>query len=164
MTKPSRKKQDDFNLRARFGNLGPMKRVRKNGISWFLDEHEGLEAVVEGIVEEEETRRSYTIRDWGDKKVFVKFFLERGLGGCIRNRVMPRGKKEYELGKRILSASVATPVPMGYGIGKGRLFHHPGADRGADFQIGFRRDFAARAAGRRPRAFSEAACGVRHQA
>ncbi len=28
-----------------------MKRVRKNGISWFLDEHEGLEAVVEGIVE-----------------------------------------------------------------------------------------------------------------
>ena len=29
-----------------------MKRVRKNGISWFLDEHEGLEAVVEGVVEE----------------------------------------------------------------------------------------------------------------
>ena len=109
-------------MRARFGNIGPMKRVRKNGISWFLDEHEGLEAVVEGVVEEEETRRSYAITSCGDGKVFVKFFLERGVGGCIRNRVMPRGKKEYKLGKRILSASVATPVPMGYGIGRGGSF------------------------------------------
>ncbi len=99
-----------------------MKRVRKNGISWFLDGHEGLEALVEGIVEEEETRRSYATASCGDGKVFVKFFLERGVGGRIRNRVMPRGRKEYRLGKRILSASVATPLPMGYGIGRGGSF------------------------------------------
>jgi hypothetical protein len=99
-----------------------VKKVRKNGISWFLDEHDGLDAVVEGVVEEEATRRTYTIRDWGDKKVFVKFFLEQGAWGCIRNRIMPRGKKEYDLGKRILSASVETPVPMGYGMGRAGSF------------------------------------------
>ena len=114
-----------------------MKRVRKNGISWFLDEHEGLEAMVEGVVEEEETRRSYAITSCGDGKVFVKFFLEQGVGGCIRNRVMPRGRKEYKLGKRILSASVATPVPMGYGIGRGGSFVIQELIEGRDFQIGF---------------------------
>lgn len=99
-----------------------MKRVRKNGISWFLDEHEGLEAMVEGVVEEEETRRSYAVTSCGDGKVFVKFFLEQGVGGFLRNRLMPRGRKEYKVGKRILSASVATPVPMGYGRGRGGSF------------------------------------------
>jgi tRNA A-37 threonylcarbamoyl transferase component Bud32 len=99
-----------------------MKKVRKNGISWFLDDHEGIETAPEAVVEEEETRRSYAIVNCGDGKVFVKFFPERGVGGCLRNLVMPRGRKEYTLGKRLLSASIATPVPMGYGIGRGGSF------------------------------------------
>ena len=94
-----------------------MKRVQRKAITWFLDEHEGLGAAVEGLVEEERLRRTYAVRDWGGRKVFVKFFLERGLGGYLRNRVMPRGRKEYILGKRMCSLSVATPLPLGYGVG-----------------------------------------------
>ncbi len=114
-----------------------MKKVRKNGISWFLDDHDGLEAMVEGIVEDEETRRSYAIRDCGARKVFVKFFLEQGASGCIRNRLMPRGKKEYALGKRILSACVATPLPMGYGIGRAGSFVIQEMIEGETFKAAF---------------------------
>ncbi|MGA3173708.1 MAG: lipopolysaccharide kinase InaA family protein [Syntrophorhabdales bacterium] len=99
-----------------------MIRVRKKGISWFLDCHEGLADSLESVVGEVDARRGYAWAEFGSRKIFVKFFLERGLAGFVRNRVRPRGKKEYEFGKRILAGSVATPEPMGYGIGAGGSF------------------------------------------
>jgi tRNA A-37 threonylcarbamoyl transferase component Bud32 len=99
-----------------------MQRVRKNNIRWFLDDCAGLAAMVGAIVEGEDSRRSYSILECGEKKAFVKFFLERGAIGWLRNRLNPRGRKEYALAKRLLSETVATPAPMGYGIGKGGSF------------------------------------------
>jgi hypothetical protein len=36
------------------------------------------------------------------KRVFVKFFVEKGITGLIRNRFMPRGKKSISLVKALL--------------------------------------------------------------
>jgi tRNA A-37 threonylcarbamoyl transferase component Bud32 len=115
----------------------PMKRMQGNAISWFLDEHEGLGAALEGLVEEGRLRRTYTVRNWGDRKVFVKFFLERGLLGHLRNRLVPRGRKEYMLGKRMRSLSVATPLPLGYGVGAGGSFVVQDWIEGATFRAVF---------------------------
>jgi tRNA A-37 threonylcarbamoyl transferase component Bud32 len=101
-----------------------MHRITKNNIAWFLeaDAPDGLDRAVSGIVEEADVRRGYASRPLGDKKIFVKFFLERGLWGALRNRLMPRGRKEYDLAKRILAHAIATPRPLGYGIGAGGSF------------------------------------------
>jgi len=55
--------------------------MRKNNIRWFLDAHDGLESMVDSIVEAEDSRRSYSIKDCGEKEAFVKFFLERDARG-----------------------------------------------------------------------------------
>ncbi len=94
-----------------------MRAVRKNGISWFLDDGEELERTVEALTENDTLRRSYSVRDCGDRKVFVKYFLEKGIAGFVRNRISPRGRKEYGLGKRLLSLHIITPRPLAYGLG-----------------------------------------------
>ena len=100
-----------------------LHRICKNGISWFLDDdYAGLDEAVRGIVEEADVRRGYASRALGDKRIFVKFFLERGITGFIRNRIAPRGRKEYHFGKRILASAISTPRPLGYGIGAGGSF------------------------------------------
>ncbi|MGD0229811.1 MAG: lipopolysaccharide kinase InaA family protein [Syntrophorhabdales bacterium] len=94
-----------------------MKRLKENGISWFLGEHEGLAPAVADVAEEENIRRSYTVREYGGGTIFIKYFLERGIAGFLRNRIVPRGRKEYHVARLILARSVATPPALGYGVG-----------------------------------------------
>lgn len=94
-----------------------MTRVQKNGISWFVDD-ETIIAVLEGLTEEQTTRRTYTVGTCEGRPVFIKYFPEEGITGCIRNKVAARGKKEYVLGKKMRSFSIATPDPLAYGVGK----------------------------------------------
>lgn len=94
-----------------------MKTVKANGISWFLDD-EALVPAVSELNELRDKRRGYrTIRS-ANGTVFAKYFLEEGIWGLIRNRVDPRGKKEYQIGKKLLSLSIVTPNPVGYGLGR----------------------------------------------
>ncbi len=92
-----------------------MKAQKLNSIKWFLDDNE-LIAVLDNLPLQEKARRGYFTCDYKAGKVFIKFFKEKGIYGFIRNRVSPRGKKEYLAGKRLLSLAVMTPQPLGYGI------------------------------------------------
>ncbi len=94
-----------------------MRTVTKNGISWFLDNGPELERVVGKLTEDDTIRRSYRVEDCGGGKVFIKYFLEKGLTGYVRNRLSARGRKEYTIGKRLLAQGIVTPRPLAYGIG-----------------------------------------------
>jgi tRNA A-37 threonylcarbamoyl transferase component Bud32 len=85
------------------------------GTTWFLEDP-SLERVAEQIGGEPGERRAHFIRDHDEGKVFIKFFQEKGLSGLIRNRILPRGKKEYQLSTKLRSLSVPTPKAFGYGI------------------------------------------------
>lgn len=98
-----------------------MKTLKRNGISWFLED-EGMVPLVEGLTEGPGPRRTHQYASLGDTDVFVKHFVEKGLPGSIRNRVWPRGRKEYCLGRRLASLGIATPRPLGYGIGSAGSF------------------------------------------
>lgn len=93
-----------------------MKR-NLQGTEWFLT-GEGLRSVVAQIPAEPPGRRGYWTCDWAGKQVFVKFFLEKGLVGFFRNRFMPRGRREYELGQRLTALGIPTPRSFGYGLSK----------------------------------------------
>lgn len=94
-----------------------MKTAKANGISWFLDE-EALVPTVRELNELRDVRRGYrTIRS-ASGTVFVKYFHERGIWGFIRNRIDPRGRREYRMGKKLIACSIATPNPIGYGLGR----------------------------------------------
>ena len=71
--------------------------------------------------------------------MFVKFFLERGIAGFVRNRLMPRGRKDTTSESASSRASIATPRPLGYGKGGERLLRHPGVDRGRTLKDAFER-------------------------
>lgn len=85
------------------------------GTTWFLDDP-SLERVVEQLGHEPGGKRVHFISEYPGGKVFIKFFYEKGLPGLIRNRILPRGKKEYELSKKLQSLSVLTPRALGYGV------------------------------------------------
>ncbi len=85
------------------------------GTTWFLDDP-SLERVVEQLGHEPGGKRVHFISEYPGGKVFIKFFYEKGLPGLIRNRILPRGKKEYELSKKLQSLSVLTPKALGYGV------------------------------------------------
>jgi len=88
---------------------------KTSGITWFLED-EPLERVVQELAYEPAQRRVHLVREYEHGKVFIKFFREKGLSGQIRNRILPRGKKEYELSKKLRSLSIPTPKPLGYGV------------------------------------------------
>jgi tRNA A-37 threonylcarbamoyl transferase component Bud32 len=98
-----------------------MEMIKKNGISWFLERGE-LTALIEGLKPGTQTRRTHQGIGLGGRQVFVKHFVEKGLLGLMRNLVSPRGKKEYDLGKRLAASHIATPAPLGYGLEKGGSF------------------------------------------
>jgi tRNA A-37 threonylcarbamoyl transferase component Bud32 len=83
--------------------------------TWFLEDP-SLKHVVEHLALEPKDKRAHFIREHNNGKIFIKFFHERGLPGLIRNRVLPRGKKEYELSNRLRLLDVFTPRALGYGI------------------------------------------------
>ena len=94
-----------------------MKTMRRNHIAWFLESGD-LAPLVEGLVEDAKPRRTHEIRQHATGDVFVKYFVEKGIVGHVRNLVLPRGKREYLLGKRLSAQSIPTPKPLGYGRGK----------------------------------------------
>ncbi len=94
-----------------------MKRFRSNGIAWFLDD-EALVPLVEGLREGSGSKRTHEIRSAHGRDVFLKYFVEKGLLGFARNRVLPRGKREYVVGKHLSSLSIPVPLPLGYGRGR----------------------------------------------
>jgi tRNA A-37 threonylcarbamoyl transferase component Bud32 len=98
-----------------------MKAVKRNGISWYLED-EGLVPLIEGLIVGVRLRRTHEYIDQGGTQVFVKYFVEKGLLGFMRNKVCPRGRKEYVLGKKLASFCIATPDQMGYGIGRAGSF------------------------------------------
>jgi tRNA A-37 threonylcarbamoyl transferase component Bud32 len=63
-------------------------------------------------------RRGYVKASYQGGQIFIKSFAEKGLPGFIRNRVASRGKKEYQLGRRLLALSIPTPRPLGYGVSR----------------------------------------------
>lgn len=92
-----------------------MNRYTVNDVEWRIDD-EGLREIVKDLSPQDGSRRDHMMVPYGEKKVFIKSFKEKGISGWVRNRVLPRGKKEYLLGRRLLSFSIPTPKPLGYGI------------------------------------------------
>lgn len=92
-----------------------MKIVRINDIKWFLKD-EALVDFVKDVSCEGVTKRGHFAVEREGKKVFIKYFKEKGFFGLLRNRVTPRGKKEFYLAGRLISLSIPTPEPLGYGI------------------------------------------------
>lgn len=50
------------------------------------------------------------------EKIFVKFFHEKGVFGILRNFFFPRGKREFEISRRLREMGIMTPRCFGYGI------------------------------------------------
>ncbi|HUJ89249.1 MAG TPA: hypothetical protein VLX12_03570 [Syntrophorhabdales bacterium] len=92
-----------------------MHTFKTANTTWFIEDP-SLERVVEQLDHEPKEKRAHFIREHDGGKVFIKFFQERGLSGLIRNRILPRGKKEYELSGRLRLLSITTPKALGYGI------------------------------------------------
>lgn len=96
-----------------------MKEFRTKGMRWFLED-EGLEGMLEHLPEVSGGRRHYVTVPYKDGRLFIKTFVEKGAIGVLRNRTVPRGRKEYETGKRLASIEIETPGCHGYGVGSNR--------------------------------------------
>jgi RIO-like serine/threonine protein kinase len=96
-----------------------MKELRTKDMKWFLED-EGLSAVLEKLPEVSDARRHYVTVPYKNGKVFIKTFVEKGALGVLRNRTVPRGRKEYEIGKRLASIAIRTPGCLGYGVSRNR--------------------------------------------
>lgn len=94
---------------------------RTGGMEWHLADRDLL-PVVEEVLSEEGGRRGHFVRQFKEKKVFIKSFSEKGIAGFVRNRLAARGKKEYRASRRLLARSIPTPVPLGYGVGRQQSF------------------------------------------
>jgi tRNA A-37 threonylcarbamoyl transferase component Bud32 len=92
-----------------------MKSHKLNDVEWFLDDEE-LITPLKTIVLTGEMHRGYFSFDHDSRKFFMKFFREKGASGLLRNKMSPRGSKEYWSGRRLLDMSILTPRPVGYGI------------------------------------------------
>jgi tRNA A-37 threonylcarbamoyl transferase component Bud32 len=98
-----------------------MRTFVHGGISWALED-EGTLPFVDGLTVGTGPRRTHQSLVRGDRRVFVKYFVEKGLTGFARNIMCPRGRKEYLLGKRLSSLGIDTPRPLGYGRAKSGSF------------------------------------------
>lgn len=94
-----------------------MKSYKIKEVEWFIKD-EGLIPVLQDLVIPESGRRSYVNTRYRGGQVFIKSFAEKGLPGFIRNKIASRGKREYTLGNWLLSRSIKTPEPLGYGISR----------------------------------------------
>lgn len=93
-----------------------MKVYDINGIEWHLAD-EGLAEIVKALPGKDDARRGYAAYPYREGRVFIKSFVEKGVTGFVRNRTLPRGKKEYLAAERLLSFSIAAPKALGYGKG-----------------------------------------------
>lgn len=94
-----------------------MKSYKIQEVEWFIKD-EGLLTVLQDIVIPEGGRRSYVNARYRGGQIFIKSFAEKGLPGFIRNKIASRGKREFSLGNWLLSRSIKTPEPLGYGISR----------------------------------------------
>jgi len=94
-----------------------MKSYKIKEVEWFIKD-EGLLPVLQDFVIPEGGRRSYINARYRGGQIFIKSFAEKGLPGFIRNKIASRGKREYALGNWLLSRSIKTPEPLGYGISR----------------------------------------------
>jgi tRNA A-37 threonylcarbamoyl transferase component Bud32 len=92
-----------------------MKAITIDAVRWFLEDERLIDAVA-GITPLKGQRRTFFTRPFLDSTVFIKYFNEQGISGSARNKILPRGKREYEQGRRLRSLAVPTPNPMGYGL------------------------------------------------
>jgi tRNA A-37 threonylcarbamoyl transferase component Bud32 len=92
-----------------------MKPHRLGEVEWFLDD-EKMITPLKSIVPTGGMKRGYFSFDHDGRKFFLKFFTEKGATGLLRNKMSPRGAKEYRSGKKLLDMSVLTPKPAGYGV------------------------------------------------
>jgi len=95
-----------------------MKHFKAKGIDWYIKE-DALIQILNTFEPKNTDRRDYRIIEINkDKTYFLKFFREKGISGFLRRKINPRGKREFVMGKRLLSLSIRTPEPIGYGISK----------------------------------------------
>jgi tRNA A-37 threonylcarbamoyl transferase component Bud32 len=87
-----------------------------DNIEWHLRDEE-IAGVLRDFSHPPDERRHYGVYPFKTGKVFVKSFSEKGLLGYLRNKISPRGKREYLLGRKLVSLSIRTPEMYGYGIG-----------------------------------------------
>jgi len=92
-----------------------MKTIRAYGVKWHLKDEELAEVLPKTVFEDKE-RRGYSVIGYKEKKVFIKFFREKGVYASLRNKFSPRGEREYKLGDKLINMSVLTPNPLGYGL------------------------------------------------
>jgi tRNA A-37 threonylcarbamoyl transferase component Bud32 len=99
-----------------------MKEFSLEGVDWHIDD-DGLEAVAAMVPSERRERRTYAVYTTAPgRKVFVKSFSEKGVGGYLRNRFVPRGKLEYDLGLKLTDLGILTPRPLGYAVSRDASF------------------------------------------
>jgi tRNA A-37 threonylcarbamoyl transferase component Bud32 len=98
-----------------------MKTTDGDTVRWVLVD-ESLATPLASVRPGDTTRRDHFFVETEGGEVFVKVFRERGLEGFLRNRLAPRGKVEFELGRRLRDLGVPTPEPLGYGVGKNHSF------------------------------------------
>jgi len=94
-----------------------MKYLRIKGIDWYLED-DLLDDILNAIELTATDRRNYRTIQVNDNRCFLKSFKEKGLSGFFRRSINPRGKKEFLMGKRLLSFGINTPEPFGYGVSK----------------------------------------------
>ncbi len=99
-----------------------MKEINCEGVDWHIAD-DVLAPLLPEIPRGKHERRAYGVYTTTQgKKVFAKSFSEKGVGGFLRNRFVPRGKREYDLGLKLLDLGVVTPRPLGYGIARDASF------------------------------------------
>ncbi|HOB68411.1 MAG TPA: lipopolysaccharide kinase InaA family protein [Syntrophorhabdaceae bacterium] len=95
-----------------------MKHLEIGGIKWFFrDDH--FAEFIKGFLPDEYRKRGHFTFEHQNKRAFIKYFREEGVYGFVRNRLQPRGKKEFLLGRKLTSLCIPTPEPLGYGISEG---------------------------------------------
>lgn len=102
-----------------------MKKIKIKDIDWYIEEEaikDALKDTLSRTGSNARERRGYKVIKLNDKTYFLKSFNERGVTGFFRRLFYPRGKKEYLMGKALLSLSVLTPEPLGYGVSKDGSF------------------------------------------
>lgn len=90
-----------------------LQRIERGGMVWFLEDA-GLLDVVADLSFEKTARREHIRLECRGRRLFLKFFAERGLVAQLRNMLLPRGRREYELSRAMRSLSIPTPHVVGY--------------------------------------------------
>ncbi|MCX7965213.1 MAG: hypothetical protein N2596_01110, partial [Syntrophorhabdaceae bacterium] len=98
-----------------------MKKINIKGIRWVLED-DSIEKILYNMELRSIERREHKIIKANGERYFLKSFRENGISDFFRRLLYPRGKKEFIMGKTLLSFSINTPEPLGYGVSRGRSY------------------------------------------